>query len=915
MNSQTKTKKCSVVSCRTCPYFEECDFFVSNSTGERFCPILRNNHNLNCKTENVVYLIFCKICNFQYIGETKNRLQTRFSGHRNSIKSGKSGQLIHGHFQDDCHGIGNCRILPIEQIDRSMVNSEGLNEQEIVRALTRIRLEKEKSWMVRLQTAYPFGLNSRVKGVGDFLPAQGTYQNFGGRGRRKNKRHSRRKPKRLRTKQIVDLDFIIQKHRTLNNTAGYLHYFKTLLYGIPRVALVNIVEKINDRDMDQTLRDVIISISHQRLFKPVQTNHKVERDFYHLDFRDKGMDFINLGAIFRNHNVMNKIPVYFTNKIPPIIGYRFNKSIAGKLFNYKQTLDEESIQEYDNGNLDCDCQDSRFKDRDHGHVITGDLEIVGDDHLREIIKKGPKYRLPRAINWAEDRRIIVDFLGDFMKKWVNKERKVSPNGIELKSLDAWFKQILFLVDRKIETGKNKFGRSWNLNFGGKMQEELDRLKNKYVITVTDKAQNNILFTCRKFYIKRAKEELIGQNQLTYREDHKSKEDINKDIIQFSNTKGIKVPNEHKDIPIIYWIPKMHKDPVGGRFIAGSKVCTIKLLSKYFSKALKRILYHMKLYSNTVFDRTGFNYYWIIENSLEFMGKIKDKNVTHMETYDFSTLYTALPHAEIRKKFSGIFHKVFKREGKRFLNVNMFRTFFSNTQYKNCCTFEVTDLLEILDFILDNIYVKFGDRIFKQVIGIPIGLDSGQDIANLLLFCYESEYVENISKNDFNLTRKFSLCSRYIDDLFVGNFPEFKDHIAQMYPRDLEIKLESRDPRQIAYLDLKIKSLATGLDFSVYDKRDDFSFQIVNFPFTDSCIPKKSFLGVFYSQLIRYARLSTKKDSFMVRAQFLVNKLKNQGYLSRDLRRLSLRFFKEKQELLLGYDINSGNDFLNELTLA
>ena len=98
---------------------------------------------------------------------------------------------------------------------------------------------------------------------------------------------------------------------------------------------------------------------------------------------------------------------------------------------------------YDNGNLDCECQNSQFKDRVHGHIITGDLGIVGNNQLRDIIKKGPKYRLPRAINWAKDRRIIVDFLGDFMRKWVNKERKASPNGIDLKNLDAWYKQIIF----------------------------------------------------------------------------------------------------------------------------------------------------------------------------------------------------------------------------------------------------------------------------------------------------------------------------------------------------------------------------------------------------------------------------------------------------------------------------------------
>ena len=160
--------------------------------------------------------------------------------------------------------------------------------------------------------------------------------------------------------------------------------------------------------------------------------------------------------------------------------------------------------------------------------------------------------------------------------------------------------------------------------------------------------------------------------------------------------------------------------------------------------------------------------------------------------------------------------------------------------------------EIIEFILDNIHVKCGENVYKQVIGIPMGLDSGTDIANLLLYSYESDYVGEISKVDLLTARKFKLNGRYIDDLFVANFPTFRDHIYRIYPRDLEIKLESNNTKVVTYLDLKIESENSILKFSVYDKRDDFSFDIVNFPYIDSCIPKKSAFGVYYSQLIRYA---------------------------------------------------------------
>ena len=104
--------------------------------------------------------------------------------------------------------------------------------------------------------------------------------------------------------------------------------------------------------------------------------------------------------------------------------------------------------------------------------------------------------------------------------------------------------------------------------------------------------------------------------------------------------------------------------------------------------------------------------------------------------------------------------------------------------------------------------------------------------------------------------------------------------------------------------MKINSENSNLTFSIYDKRDDFSFDIVNFPFMDSCIPKKSALGVFFSQLIRYARISTKFSDFKIRGISLISKLKNQGFMVKDLRKLGLRFFKDKQELLTKYNLSN-----------
>ena len=908
-----KIQKCGVGSCRTCPFLEECSFFNSNSTGLKYFPRTSGEESLNCKSENIIYLIYCKTCNFQYIGETKNRLQTRFSGHRSNIRMGNSCQLVHKHFQDDCHGLGNCRIIPIEKIDTGGLNRQNLDPVYFERQVSKLRIEREKYWITTLQTAYPFGLNSRVKGIGDYNPSQGNFQHFG--GRRRKKRHSRRKPKRLRMKNDVSLDFILRKHRELSGRENYIHFFKTFLYGIPRLDLQLLLQGLENSNLniEERLRDLITMISRIRLFRPVEIQKNKERQFYHLKFRDKGLDFINIGNILRNRNIMNKVPIYFSNKEPPMIGYKFNKSIAGKIFNYREALQGDLFDQLDSDIIPCNCQMSPFKDDQHGHIITGNLDIVENLTLRNIIKKGPKYRLPQKINWVQDREIIVSFLNSYIDKWLTKERKIAINGnLNRDCLDLWKKSVIDLVDRKISNGRKKFSKTWSLRIEGNVERELSRLKENFVITVTDKAQNNILFTCKKYYILKIRDELMGPGQLTYQPEARNTVSINEKINDFSKLKKIKGLELMRAIPLIYWIPKMHKNPIGSRFIAGSKFCSIKPLSKNFSKALKLILHHMKLYSNTVYTRTNFKYYWIIDNSLEFIDNIKDKNITHMETYDFSTLYTALPHRDILANLSKIFKKVFKREGKQFININYYKAYFSSSELANGCSFRVEDMMEILEFILDNIFVKFGDRIFKQVIGIPIGLDSGQDIANLLLFSYESDYVEKISKTNMNLARKFNLCSRYIDDLFVGNFPNFREHIYKIYPRELEIKPEFNNTREVAYLDLKMKVVNMNLEFSIYDKRDDFNFEIVNFPHMDSCIPKKSALGVFYSQLIRYARICSKFIDFKHKCKNLSLKLKNQGYVMGDLRRLTLRFYKDKQDLVNKYNFNSANDFLWEV---
>ena len=180
---------------------------------------------------------------------------------------------------------------------------------------------------------------------------------------------------------------------------------------------------------------------------------------------------------------------------------------------------------------------------------------------------------------------------------------------------------------------------------------------------------------------------------------------------------------------------------------------------------------------------------------------------------------------------------------------------------------------------------------------------------MLLYYYESSYVENKSKSDIILARKFSYTFRYIDDLFSAKFPDFNQHLSNIYPNELTVNSSSNSTTSVNYLDINIQADENGnLSFSLYDKRDDFNFDIINFPYLDSCIPRKPALGVFLSQLIRYARISSKYEDFCSRSLKLSERLQCQGYKYKELRRLSIRFFHERNSLLHKYNQRDINIF-------
>ena len=101
------------------------------------------------------------------------------------------------------------------------------------------------------------------------------------------------------------------------------------------------------------------------------------------------------------------------------------------------------------------------------------------------------------------------------------------------------------------------------------------------------------------------------------------------------------------------------------------------------------------------------------------------------------------------------------------------------------------LVIYMEYLIDNIYVNIGSRIYRQCIGIPMGTDCAPLVANLFLFYYEYKYMKNLIKTNYMLAKRFSNTMRYIDDLLTLNNTLFHSAIDDIYPKELKLKKNIR----------------------------------------------------------------------------------------------------------------------------
>ena len=312
--------------------------------------------------------------------------------------------------------------------------------------------------------------------------------------------------------------------------------------------------------------------------------------------------------------------------------------------------------------------------------------------------------------------------------------------------------------------------------------------------------------------------------------------------------------------------------------------------------------------------------WILKNStnlLSSLGHLEVHRATSIQTFDFSTLYTSIPHDLLKSRMNSIINNAFKHKNgaTRYTDIKVCRSksYFTSNPLNGDNKYTADDICKMIEFLVDNIYVRFGGQLFRQMVGIPMGTNCAPLLADLFLYSYENEFLDKLIKEGKRkLARKFNLSYR---KRFNNRFKEF---ISNIYPKELTISETTESTSVASYLDLLfIRDNSNNITTKLYDKRDMFGFHIVNFPFMSNNIPSTPAYAVYASQLIRYAHYCSNYSDFLSRHRALVTRLLSQGYKVNCLSNTFKKFYGRHTDLVRQYkksfcqmfaDSISQNDF-------
>ena len=313
-------------------------------------------------------------------------------------------------------------------------------------------------------------------------------------------------------------------------------------------------------------------------------------------------------------------------------------------------------------------------------------------------------------------------------------------------------------------------------------------------------------------------------------------------------------------------------------------------------------YHKKTYYFS-----GAKTFWVIQNNslpLEYIKKInKRKNAKQISTFDFSTLYTKIPHDQLLDILHKVVDFVFKGGTRDYIIINKQDcASWSSKKRGHHFVFTKSLLKEAIKFLLHNCFFSIGNITMIQVIGIPMGSDPAPFFANLFLAHKEADWVKAQHKLGAINVRKINNSFRFIDDLLsLNDGSTLEKHYKDVYPTELELKKENNSNSCASFLDLYIYIENGECHTRLFDKRDNFGFDIVRMPFYCSNVRNKMFYGSTGAEFLRIFRATSKIEDLTCHCKQLLSRMLKQNGQMRRIKFSLIKMIQRHQEVFVKYN--------------
>ena len=677
-------------------------------------------------------------------------------------------------------------------------------------------------------------------------------------------------------------------------------------------------------------------LGHNSLGRKTITRRKsvANTGIIHVFYCNRALEWINMKRFFSEIFIFLSIPQFVPALMNLMFAWTYHSNVSVYCYKPSMVFKNFEISMLKDNMDDCICQSSRrfakFLDTDacgnvkeglgcKGHVRTMDLNIVQHKGLRHAIKMGLNQIPFRPTLIFEAIQVIFNAFLQVCQV-LNIEHMVD---MEIASKEVRTRCRLILLEA---SKLNKFGFRYSQPFlfdDKVVNNELNWLLGHLYISGLDKASNNACFICVEHIRKQALERLNSPDFLpcSINGHWSSIEEVTGNIRNAILEIIPELPINSSELPYIMAIYKFHKKKY--RWISNAFGSIYVNIATLITLATMSLLEEVRQWAKVTIEgyksflQVDTSIYWIIDSINDFCLNLPQK-IHNIYVADITRCFETIPingHDtlfEAMEFITSLGVKNFKSKHTRSEPSIWFRTNEQGLTIRaiwasSCPThgkwhqLSVTKFLTLNKWLTTNCYVRLGNQVWKQVLGIPMGFSCSPLWCNLYLMSYEIRFIQRLARlGRRDIMSRFEHAFRYIDDLCwlnVGDARIFLDPTQSrtmsnpywIYPLHiLDIKPEVTNFSNLSpshgikahFMNVlvSISEESTGIfTMQKFDKRRDLPFTYTQYIKFNSNRPVKQAYNVIISQTVPILYLSNDITLALREINTLISTLVGNGF--------------------------------------